>query len=201
MHGPFAAIPALHLSVARPLATRFSSGPASARAYAYCMSSPALPWSILAVPPAGLHPFHALLYMCLAAQAPSPSNDGDVQERTDGDQAKHTAATTVSPAARASPDIPVSTSAENELADDHHLAADVAFTAAPTAAAAAPPVKATAKSSAAAAAIAAKKSKTSSSKRKSKASTTTSGEIHGMGYANNLMQVTICTANGRQADC
>jgi hypothetical protein len=124
-------------------------------------------------------------FLLLMLQAPSPASDGteDVQMRTNtADQAKHGTPTAA---------IPISTSADDGVADDHHTA-DVAFTAAPKSPAAvvaalpasaagvkvspAPPAaKPTAKSAAAAAANAAKKARTSaagggtsSSKRKHK---------------------------------
>lgn len=133
---------------------------------------------------------HVCLH-CAALQAPSPAGDAteDVQMRAStGDQAKHISAAAAA-AGTPTPAIPVSTSADDGMADDHHTA-DVAFTAAPKspgavvaalpASAAAvkpspvPAAKPTAKSSAAAAANAAKKAKTaaagtaSSSKRKHK---------------------------------
>lgn len=127
-----------------------------------------------------------------SSKAPSPAGDADedVQMRAStGDQAKHISAAAAAAAGTATPAIPVSTCADDGIADDHHTA-DVAFTAAPKspgavvaalpASAAAvkpspvPAAKPTAKSSAAAAANAAKKAKTaaagtaSSSKRKHK---------------------------------
>jgi hypothetical protein len=136
-------------------------------------------------------------------QAPSPTTDGaeDVQMRASiGDQAKHSIAAAAAAASCPAPAIPVSTSADDGTADDHHTA-DVAFTAAPKSPAAViaalpasaaaavkpspvPAAKATAKSAAAAAANAAKKARTSvggsagSNKRKNKGSS--AGGCHGV---------------------